>query len=55
MQWILHRVAAMSGAAELYDDFGFDNDNDDAMVLQNEWDSYREDEWDPDMIDEWDS
>jgi hypothetical protein len=45
MQWILHRVAAMSGAAEIYDDF--DNDDDDAMALQNEWDSYIEDDgWD---------
>jgi hypothetical protein len=43
MQWILHRMAAMSGAAEIYDDF--DND-DDAMALRNEWDPYREDEWD---------
>jgi hypothetical protein len=40
MQWILHRVTAMSGAAGIYDDF--DNDDDDAMALQNEWDSYEE-------------
>jgi hypothetical protein len=42
LQWILHRVAAMSGAVEIYDDF--DNDDDDAMVLCNEWDLYGEDE-----------
>jgi hypothetical protein len=40
MQWILHRITTMSGAAEIYDDF------DDIMVLQNEWDSCTEDEWD---------
>ena len=44
MQWILHRVAAMSGTAEIYDDF--DNNDDDVIVLRNEWDPYREDEWD---------
>jgi hypothetical protein len=44
MQWILHRITAMSGAAEIYDDF--DNDDDDIIVLQNEWDSCTEDEWD---------
>jgi hypothetical protein len=44
MQWILHRVTAMSGGAEIYEDF--DNDDDDAMVVQNEWDSCEEDGWD---------
>jgi hypothetical protein len=44
MQWILHRMTAMSGAAEIYDNVN--NDDDDAMALQNEWDSCSEDEWD---------
>jgi hypothetical protein len=39
MQWILHRVVAMGGAADIYDDF------DDPMILRNEWDQYEEDEW----------
>ena len=42
MQWILHRVAAMSGAADIYDDS--DNDDDDPMISRNEWDSYMEDD-----------
>jgi hypothetical protein len=41
MQWILQRVTAMSGAADIYDDF--DND-DDPMALRNEWDSYMGDD-----------
>jgi HNH endonuclease len=42
MQWILNCVAAMSGAAEIYDD-----DDDDAMAVRNEWDSDMEDDvWD---------
>jgi hypothetical protein len=53
MQWILQRVAAMSGAAEVYDNF--DSDDDNAMALCNEWDLYREDELDPYKEDEWDS
>ena len=53
MQWMLHRVAAMSGAAEIYDDF--DNDDDEAMTLLDEWDPYKVDEWDPYEEDEWDS
>jgi hypothetical protein len=54
MQWILQRVAAMSAAAEIYDDF--DNDDDDAMALRNEWDPCGEDEWDSDIEDEtWNS
>jgi HNH endonuclease len=53
MQWILHRVATMSAAAEIYD--GFDNDDDDEMALYNEWDLYGEDEWDPYKEDEWGS
>ena len=44
MQWTLHRVAAMSGAAEIYDDFN--NDDDDTVALRDEWDPYREDECD---------
>jgi hypothetical protein len=54
MQWILHRVAAMSGAANIYDDF--DNDDDDPMALRNEWDQYEEDEWGSYMEDDdWNS
>jgi hypothetical protein len=53
MQWILHRLAAMSGGAEIYDDF--DNDDDDAIALWNEGDPY-EDEWDLYMEDDnWNS
>jgi hypothetical protein len=40
MQWVLHHVAAMSGATEIYNNF------DSAMALQNEWDSCAEDKWD---------
>ena len=53
MQWILQRVVAMSGAAEIYDNF--DNDDDDAMALRNECDlCSREDEWDSDIFETWD-
>ena len=52
MQWILQRVAAMSGAADIYDDF--DNDDDDPMALRNEWGQY-EDEWGQYEEDGWDS
>jgi hypothetical protein len=45
MQWILQRLAAMSGAAEIYDDFDNDDD-DDAVVLWNEEDLHEEDGWD---------
>jgi hypothetical protein len=44
MQWMLQRVAAMSGAAEIYDDFHYDDN--DAMALRYECDPYKEDEWD---------
>jgi hypothetical protein len=52
---VLHRVTAMSGAAEIYNNF--DNDDDDsAMALQNEWDSCRENEWVSYIEDDnWDS
>lgn len=54
MQWILHRLAAMGGAADIYDDF--DNDDDDPMVLRNEWDQYEENECDSYMEDDdWNS
>jgi hypothetical protein len=44
MQWILHRVAAMSGAAEPRDDL--DEDDDDwEVALGNEADLEMEDEW----------
>jgi hypothetical protein len=52
MQWILQRVAVMSGAAEIYDDF--DNDDDDAMALLNECESCREGEWDSERDEIWD-
>jgi hypothetical protein len=41
MQWYLHRVTAMSGAAEPQDDFHGDDDNsddDDSLIM-----SFRED------------
>jgi hypothetical protein len=60
MQWFLHRVTAMSGAAEPQDNFHDDDDNsdDDAEALQNRRimcfrkDMYREDDWDMD-IEKW--
>ncbi|KAF2177893.1 hypothetical protein K469DRAFT_754850 [Zopfia rhizophila CBS 207.26] len=50
MQWFLHRVTAISGAAELQDDF-YDNDSDDdiATASQNRWNMYTEDDWDMDI------
>jgi hypothetical protein len=51
MQWILHRVQAMSAAAEAQDDFG-DNDSDDdlAAALEESWYlNTEEDELDVDM------
>jgi hypothetical protein len=45
MQWILHRVAAMSGAAESRDGFNEDDNDDDwEMAVGNE-DLEMEDEW----------
>ena len=52
MQWILHRVAAMKAAAEVYDD-SENGEDDDGMALENEWDS-REAGWGS-YEDEWDS
>ncbi|KAF2184436.1 hypothetical protein K469DRAFT_688896 [Zopfia rhizophila CBS 207.26] len=52
MQWFLHRVTAMSGAAEPQDDCHDDDDNsDDDIVeaLQNRRDMYMEDDWDMDI------
>ncbi|KAF2184433.1 hypothetical protein K469DRAFT_709182, partial [Zopfia rhizophila CBS 207.26] len=53
MQWFLHRVTAMSGAAEPQDDFHDDDDSDDDIVeaLQNRWDMYTEDDWDMDIAE----
>jgi len=49
MQWFLHRVTAMSGAAELQDDFYDDDDNgDDDIAEALQWDMYMEDDWDMD-------
>ena len=45
MQWFLHRVTAMSGAAEPQDDFYRDSDDDIATALQDQWDMYTEDDW----------
>jgi hypothetical protein len=49
MQWILHRVTAMSAAAELQDDFGDDSDDDLTAALQEDWYLETEDELDVDM------
>lgn len=49
MQWVLHRVAAMSAAAEAQDDFGDDSDDDLAAALQESWHLDTEDELDVDM------
>jgi hypothetical protein len=47
MQWFLHRVTAMSGAAEPQDDFhNKDSDNDFMLALQDRLDGYTEDDWD---------
>jgi hypothetical protein len=47
MQWFLHRVTAMSGAAEPQDDFhDKDRDNDVVSALQDRLDMYTEDDWD---------
>ncbi|KAF2180008.1 hypothetical protein K469DRAFT_715607 [Zopfia rhizophila CBS 207.26] len=53
MQWFLHRVTAMSGAAEPQDDCHDDDDSDDniAEALQNRWDMYTEDDWDIDIAE----
>ena len=49
MQWFLHRMTAMSGAAELQDDFYDDDDNgDDDIAEALQWDMYMEDDWDMD-------
>jgi hypothetical protein len=47
MQWFLHRMTAISGAAEPQDDFN-DKDSDDNIVttLQDRLDMYTEDDWD---------
>jgi len=49
MQWILHRVQAISAAAEPQDDFGDDSDDDLAAALEGSWYLEREDELDVDM------
>jgi HNH endonuclease len=50
MQWVLHRLTAVSGAAEPQDDFqGDDSDDDIEEALQNGWDMYTEDDWDMDI------
>jgi hypothetical protein len=51
MQWFLHRVTAMSGAAEPQNDFHDDESSDDDIVeaLQNRWDMDMEDDWDMDI------
>jgi HNH endonuclease len=53
MQWFLHRVTAMSGAAEPQDDY-YDEDSDDdiATALQDRWNVYTEDDWDMEMEEE---
>lgn len=51
MQWFLNRVVAISGAADIEDDY-YDNDDDDDSLLS--LDSL-EQEQDSDMLDEWNS
>jgi hypothetical protein len=46
MQWFLHRVQAMSGAAEPLDDFHDDSDDD---MATDRLDMYTEDDWDMEM------
>jgi hypothetical protein len=47
MQWFLHRVTAMSGAAETQDDFhDKDRNNDTVPAWQDQLDMYTEDDWD---------
>ncbi|KAL1962943.1 hypothetical protein VTN77DRAFT_9039 [Rasamsonia byssochlamydoides] len=55
MQWVLHRVAAMSGAAEPQDDYDDDMDEDGQSALLCEQDMIMEDEWASDMEDPWDT
>jgi hypothetical protein len=45
MQWILHRVTALSAAAEPRDDFNKEGDDDWDMALGSEEDLEGEDEW----------
>jgi hypothetical protein len=53
MQWILHRVQAMSAAAEAQDDFGDDSDDDFPAALEESWYlNTEEDELDMDMASE---
>ncbi|KAF2261985.1 hypothetical protein CC78DRAFT_520953 [Lojkania enalia] len=51
MQWFLHRVTAISGAAEHQDNYHDDNDSNDdiAKALQNWRDMYTEDNWNMDI------
>jgi hypothetical protein len=47
MQWFLHRVTAMSGAAEPQDDLhDEDSDEDITTALQDRWNMYTENDWD---------
>jgi hypothetical protein len=49
MQWFLHRVTAMSGAAEPHDDYYNDSDVDIVTTLQDQWDMDSDNEWDMEM------
>jgi len=45
MQWILHRLTAMRGGAEIYDDFDSDDDGEDerdSYMEDDDWNSYEE-------------
>lgn len=46
MQWFLHRVTAMSGAAEPQDNFHDDSDDDIATALYDRCDMYTQNDWD---------
>ena len=50
MQWFLHRVTALSGAAEPQDDFyNEDSDDDIATTLQDRCNMYTDDDWQMEM------
>jgi hypothetical protein len=53
MQWFLHRVTAMSGAAEIQDEFDDDSDDDITTRWQDQEERYTGDDNDDDDITRW--